>query len=72
MVMDIGSLSVGFIRLPISADSAAVPVSLFGESCYTVCAIAGVECSQVHAWTILENPTMANNNQRDDSGSGEQ
>jgi hypothetical protein len=32
---------IGFIRLPISADSAAVPVSLWRESCYTVCAHRG-------------------------------
>jgi hypothetical protein len=32
----------------------------------------GVECSQVHAGPSPRNLTMANNNQRDDSGSGEQ
>jgi hypothetical protein len=64
---------IGFIRLPISADS-AVYQSLFGERAVIPSApIAGVECSQVHAWTISsKTPTMANNNQRDDSGSGEQ
>jgi hypothetical protein len=75
MVMDIGShcrLGLGSYVSPYLRTVRRYQ-SLFGESCYTVCAHRGVECSQVHAWTISsKTPTMANNNQRDDSGSGEQ
>jgi hypothetical protein len=47
------SARIGFIRLPISADSTTVPVSLFGErSVIPSAPIAGVEYSQVSACTI--------------------
>jgi hypothetical protein len=74
LVLDIGShcrLGLGSYVAPYLRTVRRYRSLFLRESCYTVLRPSPVSSSQVFAWTLLENPTTANNNRLDDCGNGE-